>query len=490
MVSDLIFRWRNIGTKGIGVVSGNREYIVNSGNDLSEIASEIMMNSYPDTIIVNNDLVNKNVVSGAIRLARGKALSYIMNDEDILENCSLLSPEHTILRSVLSKNGIYEDETAGRINTLPTGEIAGEPVRREIRKYLKKCAKGQVVLMDLYDKLKKPPYGLRNGYISILLAYELRQYENVSIYFHGSEHDYCEEELLKALDNPEDYSLYICNWTSEQAAYISGLEEIFNKYIDKSAKNRLKELFAAMNKHFVAISKAARTTNKYVSDNAKHYREIMSITHKDYNRFFFETLLQITEDLQELVMQINTIVSELENVTNLQVAILEKAVRSVLDIDESVSITEELNRVYEADWKEKRFKSFDYQTSLMLDYISNMNLSMNDSEIVQELGRIVTGFEVEYWNDSKVEDFYEAFSKMVGQLNDYVVQKNVGSDEIKITINTGDEKEKVTQFNKTELSGTSQMMFNKMKATIDNFGESISYEEKMQVLAKLFSEIM
>ena len=41
---------------------------------------------------------------------------------------------------------------------------------------------------------------------------------------------------------------------------------------------------------------------------------------------------------------------------------------------------------------------------------------------------------------------------MVGQLNDYVVQKNVGSDEIKITINTGDEKEKVTQFNKTELS--------------------------------------
>lgn len=490
VVSDLIFHWRNIGTKGIGVVSGNREYIVNSGNDLSEIASEIMMNSYPDTIIVNNDLVNKNVVSGAIRLARGKALSYIMNDEDILENCSLLSPEHTILRSVLSKNGIYEDETAGRINTLPTGEIAGEPVRREIRKYLKKCAKGQVVLMDLYDKLKKPPYGLRNGYISILLAYELRQYENVSIYFHGSEHDYCEEELLKALDNPEDYSLYICNWTSEQAAYISGLEEIFNKYIDKSAKNRLKELFAAMNKHFVAISKAARTTNKYVSDNAKHYREIMSITHKDYNRFFFETLLQITEDLQELVMQINTIVSELENVTNLQVAILEKAVRSVLDIDESVSITEELNRVYEADWKEKRFKSFDYQTSLMLDYISNMNLSMNDSEIVQELGRIVTGFEVEYWNDSKVEDFYEAFSKMVGQLNDYVVQKNVGSDEIKITINTGDEKEKVTQFNKTELSGTSQMMFNKMKATIDNFGESISYEEKMQVLAKLFSEIM
>ena len=115
---------------------------------------------------------------------------------------------------------------------------------------------------------------------------------------------------------------------------------------------------------------------------------------------------------------------------------------------------------------------------------------MTDSSTIQELGRIVTGFEIEYWNDSKVEDFYEAFTKMVSQLNNYEVQDTIGSDEIKITINAGVDEEKVTRFNKTKLSGNSQVMFNKMKATIDNFGESISYEEKMQVLAKLFSEIM
>lgn len=57
-----------------------------------------------------------------------------------------------------------------------------------------------------------------------------------------------------------------------------------------------------MNKHFVAISKAARTTNKYVSEKAKQYREIMSISHKDYNKFFFETLLQLDDDLSELSM--------------------------------------------------------------------------------------------------------------------------------------------------------------------------------------------
>ena len=245
-----------------------------------------------------------------------------------------------------------------------------------------------------------------------------------------------------------------------------------------------------MNKHFVAISKSARTTERYISDSAKHYREIMSVTYKDYNRFFFETLLDLNQDMQELVILIKNVTFELENVIHLQLDTLEKAIRTVLEIDKEISITKELNRIYEADWKEKRFKSFDFQTSAMLDFLGNMNLNMSDEETIQELGKIVTGFEIEYWNDSKIEDFYEALSKMVLQLNDYVVQDTVGSDEIKITINAGADLEKITQFNKTELSVKSQMMFNKMKSTIDNFGESISYEEKMQVLARLFTEIM
>lgn len=490
VVTDIVTNWKNIKNDGIAVISQGHECEVKNGDDLSKIASLIMQESFSKTIIVNNDLINKNTITGAMKQARSKALSYIMNDSDILENCSLLSPEHTILRSVLSKNGLYIDHTVTRLNVLPDGVNAGIPVQEEIQKYLKKCLKGQVIFSELYEKLKSMPYGLRDGYISVLLAYELRNYKNISIYFHGSEHDYCEEELLKALDSPDDYSLYICNWTSQQEEYICGLESIFAKYIDKSAKNRLKELFGAMNKHFVSISKAARTTNKYVSDKTKHYRDIMSVTYKDYNRFFFEVLLQINSDMQDLVIQIKNITIELENVTKLQMTTLEKAIRTILKIDAKVDIAEELHRLYETNWKEKRFKSFNYQTSAVLDYLSTMNTNMTNFEIVKELGRIVTGFEVEYWNDSKIEDFYEAFSKMVTELNDYIVKDTVGNDEIKIAINTGNNEQKVTQFNKSELSGISQMMFNKMKATIENFGESISYEEKMQVLAKLFLEIM
>ena len=82
VLHEIIASWRNIESDGIAVVSKGQEYIARSDKDVAEIASTIMMNSYPRTIIVNNDLINKNTVSGAIRLARTKALSYIMNNKD------------------------------------------------------------------------------------------------------------------------------------------------------------------------------------------------------------------------------------------------------------------------------------------------------------------------------------------------------------------------------------------------------------------------
>ena len=54
----------------------------------------------------------------------------------------------------------------------------------------------------------------------------------------------------------------------------------------------------------------------------------------------------------------------------------------------------------------------------------------------------------------------------------------------------GGEELRTTQFDKQDLSSNGQIMFNKMKATISNFGESISQEEKMQIIARLLEEIM
>lgn len=489
ILSELVSNWRKIKGSDITIVFDGHEEEVKSEAELTECASQIMLSAYKKTIIVNNDLINKNKVSGAIRLSRSKLLDNMLNGIDVMNGCTSLSPEHNIVRALLVKNGMYDDGIPVKLNYID-GEVSGDAVKHVIQKYIKKAKKAPVSVNELYEELKKPPYGLRDGYMSLLLAYELSQYENISLSFHGADRDYSSEEFLKAFENPEDYSIFICNWSEEQEKYISNLEELYGKYLNRKTKNRLKELLGAMNTHFASLTKSALTTDKYVSPKAKQYRDILSISYKDYNSFFFEVLPKLDSDYGTLVVQLRTIKAELERVPELQMSDVDKLIRNVFDIGRDETISKWLFDKYENEWAAKAHKVFDYHTNAFLEFVRNNNAQKEDVAVIQDLANVITGFGVDYWNDSKIEDFEEILRKVFAQLEGYTVKDELSDDEVKIVIQTGGEELRTTQFDKQDLSSNGQIMFNKMKATISNFGESISQEEKMQIIARLLEEIM
>ena len=488
ILGELVSNWRKIKGTDITVVFDGHEEKINSESELTECASQIMVKAYDKTIIVNNDLMNK--ISGAIRLSRSKLLDNMLNGIDVMTGCTPLSPEHNIVRALLVNNGMYDDGIPAKLNHIHDDEISGDAVQKVIQKFIKQAKKAPVSINELYEKLKQPPYGLRDGYMPLLLAYELSRYDNISLSFHGADRDYGTEEFLKAFESPEDYSLFICNWNDEQEKYISNLEEIYGQFLYKKSKNRLKELLGAMNTHFASLSKSALTTDKYVSPKAKQYRDILSISYKDYNAFFFDVLPKIDSDYGTLTVQLKTIKTELENVLRLQMSDVDKLIRNVFEMDRDESISEWLFKKYEADWASKAHKVFDYHTNAFLEFVRNNSAQKEDSAVIQDLANVITGFGVDYWNDSKIEDFEEILRKVYAQLEGYTVKDELSDDEVKIVIQTGGEELRTTQFDKQRLSSNGQIMFNKMKATISNFGESISQEEKMQIIARLLEEIM
>ncbi len=485
---EQVSNWRSLKNVNIKVLLNGCEEKLQSESELTECASQIMFQSFNQTIVVNNDLINKNKISGPIRLSRAKLLDNLLNDVDMMSGCTPLSPEHNIVRALFVNNGLYDDGIEPKLNKID-GKISGGYVNDVIRKYIKHANKAPVCVKELYEKLKKPPYGLRDGYIPLLLAFELRKYKNISLSFHGADRDLNTEEFLKAFDSPEDYSIFICNWDQKQEEYISELEKIYGKYLNKTSNNRLKELLIAMNTHFASLTKSALTTEKYVSPKAKQYRDIMSVTYKDYNNFFFDVLPKIDKDYETLIIQIKNINRELEGVLELQMNDITKLVRNVFNIEEE-SIGLWFSRKYEKDWISKSHKVFDYHTNAFLEFVKNNNPQKNNEEVIQDLANVITGFGVDYWNDSKIDDFEEILRKIYSQLEEYVVKEKLSDNEIKIIIQSGDENVITTQFDKHSLSSNGKIMFNKMRATISNFGESISQEEKMQIIARLLEEIM
>lgn len=499
IVSELIRKWRTLQFQGTFVMLDGVVQNVSSEKELSNVLSNIMETVYRRTLIVNNALLNKNVLSGTIKLARKKAMEYIMGQEDVYAECVFLSPEFNVIRATLSKNGIIPNDTVenpeyrlqpNELNAYDDGVISGEPVMEAICNKLHEAESARIPMGDLYKLLKGEPYGLRDGYIPVLVAYALKRYQNVSIYFHGNEHSYSVDELIKALEEPENYTLFICNWNEEETKYIEALEKLFSNYLPGGDElNRLEGLFRAMNAHYASISKSARTTEVYVSDIAKAYRNIMNLSYKDYNRFFFETLPSLNGELQELVIQISNIKNELESVSEKQYARALKAVKQVFDMDENEDLIKALHALYVDSWEEKSQRAFDYTTNGVLDLVSKAN-EYTEEEFINELAKAVTGFELNYWADNKINDFEEILRDTVNRLHEYDPTEGLQEGEMKITIESADGNPVISQFSQSELSSTGQTMLNKIKSTLGNFGGSISYEEKISIMAQILKEII
>ena len=498
IVTDLIRRWRTLQNNKTFVMFNQRVISVSTEKELSEVISDIMDDAFDRTPIICNDLINKNTLTGAIKQARKKALNCIMSQNNIYDGCAYLSPEFNVLRATLSRTGLVPNETVDlehqivetNLTRFDDGVVSGKVVMDAINKKLTVAETGKLQLLELYKMLKAEPFGLRDGYIPVLLAYALRKYQNVSLYFHGNEHSYTVEELVKALEEPENYTLFICNWNAKEIEYIEALEDIFRAYLPKGdTRNRLEELFKAINSHYASISKSARTTEVYVSDIAKEYRNILSISYKDYNGFFFEVLPKLNGNLQELVVQIRNIKQELETVSDKQYIRVLRVIKQIFEVGENADLIAFLQELYNESWESKSHKAFDYTTNSVLDLVSKAK-TMDENTFVYDLAKAVTGFELDYWTDNKISDFEETLKNAVNRLNEYDPIESLQEGEMKITIESSDGNPVISQFSQEELSQAGQTMLNKMKNTLNNFGGSISYEEKIAIMAKILKEII
>ena len=104
--------------------------------------------------------------------------------------------------------------------------------------------------------------------------------------------------------------------------------------------------------------------------------------------------------------------------------------------------------------------------------------------------KVITGFELSYWADNKINDFEEILRDVIRKLNSYNPEEGLQHGEMKITIESADGSPIISQFSQDDLSITGQSMMNKIKTTIDNFGDSISYEEKIAIMAQVLKDII
>lgn len=491
-----LLSWRNFDTEDCLIAAnGEVKNVIRTFTQIAELASDIMRKAYPETLIVNNELINKNIISGSITTAKKNAIRGMLQEENNQPYYGLqyLSPDYIAVRSVLQKNGFVSFEDNVTENALSDKHMPQQTVKEKISEYLEKASLGAVPFADLYTALKLEPFGLRDGYLSMLIAsLLLTRRKTLIITSHGTEQELTAELFEEIIKRPGDYSFSIAGWNQEEQNFISELELLFRDKISpaKLNRNRLKAVYDGMMSHYKSVSKFARTTMRFVSQSTQDYRKLLEQNYTSYSRFFFESAKALTGDYESSLRKIADCRLDLDNALDVLLRELKKILCSTFALDFSKPLSETLIETYDEEWQGKRVKSFDYYTNAFLDYSGKIKKSDSDNAIISHLAKILTGIEIAYWSDDHRDEFETRLMEVQGKLVAYHQNGNLQSTETKMTLTTANGEEKAVVFDNTGLSDLGVTIKNKINSTFGNFGLAVTYDDKVQILLSLLSDLM
>ena len=478
---------------------------------LTNLLSEICTEVFYRTPVINNESINKNELPTVAINSRTKILTGLLANE-LVPNIGLsgTGQDVSIMRSTLIQTGVLIDVD---INPKINLEIADERMYgmlEEIRTFFvdKAAKKGGASFQILYDKLTsyENGFGLKYGVIPIYIAAVLHLCKkNLVIIYRGNEVKITPELLNDINETPKEYSAILENWSEEKARYMSQLEEVFSEFVTEREKtyNSFTYLQLAMNRWYLSLPKYAKeTTIRYGVDgkpegiNAARRKFISNLKQLDMNprEFLFEKIFAIF-GVDEVSANIVPVIRDTKNeydhaVKNLIVALITLLKGIFSESNSKGSLASIIKDWHESMSDKTRQFLFSGSENKILELMAN--ITNDESSFIQRLAKAVTSLRIDDWNSDTVDVFLRdicLFKKTVENFNAQKETKATGSASYEI-IFTGANGEKIPKrFDKMEYSNRAKLLLNEMASHLDEYGQSITEQEKRQVLIELLENL-
>ena len=192
---------------------------VQNGRDLLSTLSGIFDKVYSCAPRIHNELVNRHNISSAAAAARMRLVERMFTDagtEFLGMNPAKKPPEMSMYLSVLKDTGIHHMwENSWRIGE-PNGNVDKKcnllPTLRRIHEIVLKKPDNRVNVATLFAELRKPPYGVRDGLIPLLLAvFAITHEKDVAFYKDGTFLRELNGEVMLLLTKaPERFDIQHC----------------------------------------------------------------------------------------------------------------------------------------------------------------------------------------------------------------------------------------------------------------------------------------
>lgn len=483
---------------------------------LSSLLSGICDEAFPNTPIINNESINKNILSSIAISSRSRIINGLL-ENPLKPNLGLTGTgqDVSIMRSALVKTGII-----GNIDDQPVIDL--NPQDAKIRNLIKviqdfftsSIDKSGKCFCELYETLTGPNkgIGLRRGVIPIYIATVLHHYKkNIVVKHKDKEVQITADTLANIDENPNNYSVYFDSWSNEKVLYLSGLEDIYKDYSNENERDldSIAYILRAMKRWFMSLPKYAK--------------ELKSIYHGAYNepsctelpiqyRKFINSLRQIELNPREYIYEKLILIFGYEQI-DYEVVNQIKSAKKIFDTAKQQlinSLIEDVKQIFSGknsdnasltsvirDWYESLDHTttnfvFDNNESKILEIMAS--ITNDETSFIEDLGRAITSLRIDDWNEGTIKLFIDNLVSLKDNIENFNrdrVSDNENDTKLyKIVFTDDDGKEIVKEFSKTDYGSLASLLLNDISSSIEEMGQAITKQEKRQVLMDLLVKMI
>lgn len=259
---------------------------VKSSQDFLAWLSEICKSIYHSAPNIHNELINRRSLSAAAARARMRLVDLMLTSPDkqyLGMDPVKRPPEMSMYFSVMEKTGLHRQAIRDGKQVwcvdFPPGEDHGRlnPALDAIKRKLETDPDTRVSVADIYKHLRKPPYGVREGLIPLLIVVVLVKHQrDIAYYENGTfQSSLGQEEILRLTKAPEDVSLQWCRIGGARQSVFDRLLSVLGSKTDASKEPDLLDVVRPLVKLVATLPPFARNT-KSLSPAALAVREVLT----------------------------------------------------------------------------------------------------------------------------------------------------------------------------------------------------------------------
>ena len=493
-----------------------KEAIIQRKAHLSKLISNICDKIYRYMPIINNESLNKNILSSTAITSRNKVVSSLLESElKAGLGLSGSGQDVSFMRSSLMNTGliIEDDETNIRI-CVENASLEMQHTINIIKSFFDDTiTKGNTSFGVLYNKLTAADYGigLKKGVIPILLALVIHEIKNdIVISDFNGELKISSETLNKINEKPANYFVQYEEWDEAKTTFLRQIENLFESHINENEKTYGKFMYvvSAINRWFMSLPRYSKELKKLYIGKGKYialsnfelkFANGVRIVNSNPRRYLIEQLPLIfntnLNDKQPYAFTASEVyrIKELFDYafTNMRMAIINDLIILFGKIPGKDSLKTAITIWYNSLKQETKNHGFPGNENKFMELCAN--ITNNELDFANAACRYVSGLEMEDWSDDTIANFNKEIAFIKETIENYNAnvtdEKQLETNSIKVVSVDAEGNEQIKTYSIVEYSNRAKLLLNMISNDLEGVGDSVTREEKRRILFELLESI-